>query len=157
VRRAAGKAHPPGKQIPDDGSSKSGDNEIVIDNGRIDDSCPNGLCDLYTDKKAGNAVEEGCHYDRMVRFQDASRNNGSNGVGGVVEAIDEIKGQSDQYNEDNKDQRTFHFVSPSMSGITGLSRAIFEFFSGRKYRGFRFGGQTYICLKSFNNLNLTKL
>jgi hypothetical protein len=39
----------------------------------------------------------------MVWLEDASRNDGSNGIGGIVKAIDKIERQRDEYNEDYKD------------------------------------------------------
>ena len=88
----------PGYQIPDDGADNSGQDHHLRDVRRVHDSFADGGGNLGGDHGTGK-VENSGHENRRPDGKCPGGDTGGNGIGGVVEAIDEIENQGSRDNE----------------------------------------------------------
>src|SRR5579883_410148 len=102
VRAARRQSVPPGEQVPEDRANERSEHDIRCDDLDIHHAGAYGFRDGGAREEDCGEVEESGHRDSLVGIQDASANDGGNAVGGVVEAVDEIKDESredDDYDE----------------------------------------------------------
>ena len=91
----------PGQKVPDDSPGQAGDDDQLVDHiGRNDDIAANRFGNAGrnhgTDK-----VQDGRTDDSQARPDSPRRYAGGDGVGRIVEAVDEIENQGQDDDEDN--------------------------------------------------------
>src|SRR5687767_15240448 len=74
---------------------------------------------MQAKEQEGDEVEESRPSYRMLRFQDPCRHDGGDGIGGVVQAVEEVEEQShtDQDDQVWRDGRQVHDASPRPSEV----------------------------------------
>ena len=74
-----------------------------------DDAGADGGGDMQAEHQEGDEVEEGRPGHRIARRQHPGRDDGGDGIGGVVQAVEEIEDQRDGDQEDDQE----HHVRPA--------------------------------------------
>ncbi len=60
------------------------------------------------EKNSGQKLKKAAQYDGVLGGQHPGGDNRGDRVGGIVKAVDEVEGQSDDNDEDDKQQGTIH-------------------------------------------------
>ena len=97
VRRGGGNTPPPREQVPDDGADDTGQDDgqrdvLLIDRLRHGVGDAKLSDDVFRDEES-QKVEKGRPYHSLKRREHLCRDNGGDGVGSIVETVDEVKGQ----------------------------------------------------------------
>jgi len=104
VRRTRRQANPPRNQVPNDGSKQGTNDDFGRDDLRIHQAGGNGFLPPPFLQCSGQ-ISDGCQYDRLARTENFGRNDGGNGIGGVVEAVDVFKHQRHKDDDQNEGHR----------------------------------------------------
>ena len=108
VGGAGGEAEIPGNQIPRNGSEEAGEDDIGRDDFEVDHALSDGGGDARFEREGGDEVPEGGPGDGLEGREDAGRNDGGNGVGCVMKAVDVIEGQGDRDDQGYQDEGGIH-------------------------------------------------
>ena len=102
MRRARRHGKPPGNEVPDDSADERRNDHVFVDMlSRLDDVRADGLRDARA-VHGTEKVEERRHDDGVARMESSRGDGRCNGIGCIVEAIDEVKQQCEP--DDCKDQ-----------------------------------------------------
>ena len=115
MRGAGGDGVVPGDEIPDDGArERPQDNPVVHDSG-LHHAFPHRLRHVDPETEGRHEVEEGRPQHGLGGREHACGDNGGDGVGRIVKAIDVVERESDEDDEDDEEQRGGHGagVTPS--------------------------------------------
>src|SRR5438270_1669348 len=102
VRRGGWKSPPPGEQVPDNGAGESRQDDVLRDLFGIDQAAADGLGDGGAEDEGGDKVEDRGPDDGPSRGKHAGGDDGSDAVGGVMKAVDEVEGKRDQDGDKNQ-------------------------------------------------------
>lgn len=82
----------------------------------VDDALADGPGDVQAEEEEGDEVEEGRLEDRVPRRKNARGDDCGDGIGGIVEAVDEIEHEGE---DDQKDDIYFHsWIMPLSAVLT---------------------------------------
>src|SRR5262249_22490347 len=113
VRRAGGDAEVPGDEVPNDGAGQAAQNDPLIHHARLDHPLAHRLGYLHAEAEGRHEVEEGRPRHRLHRREHASGDDGGDGGGRVVEAVDVVEGEGHQDDEGHEDEGTTHVREPA--------------------------------------------
>ncbi len=108
MRRGRRQTQVPGYQIPEDGAEEGAQHDTGIHDTGIDEPLANRLGYCRADHEGGRKVEEGGPNHRDARSQDPGGDHCGNGVGAVVEPVDEIEREGDRDDDQNVDDVVAH-------------------------------------------------
>ena len=91
VRRRRRQAVVPGDHVPGDGADQRAEDQVVVDERRVDDALADRGRDLEVEQHDRDEVEEGRPHHGLIRLQHAGRDDGRDRVRGVVEAVHEVE------------------------------------------------------------------
>ena len=91
---------PPREEVPDDGTQKGGQDHVERQ-GNVNQAVGDGHGHALVGERA-DEVHRGAHEDGHARRQRARVHRGGNGVGGVVEAVDELKNDGGNQHPDKQ-------------------------------------------------------
>ncbi len=100
VRGAGGQPEPPGHEVPDDSTEERRDDGFCCDELRFDESGSDGFCDSGTDHRAAEVCDGG-EQDGLAGVEHPRGDDGGDGVGGIVEAVDVLE---DERNQDDREE-----------------------------------------------------
>ena len=101
MTRAGGQTEQPGDQIPDDRACQGTEDRRHGDNLQIDNPFADRGGDRRSGERAGQ-VEKGGHGYRLARCQDLGRDDRRDRVGGIMKAVDVLKNQRREDNDEEK-------------------------------------------------------
>ena len=78
MRRGRRNAVVPGNNIPDNGPDQSAEDNVVINNGGVDGAFADGQGHLERKQEIGDEIECRRPDHRLMRLENACRNDGSN-------------------------------------------------------------------------------
>ncbi len=91
MRRRGRNAEKPGDEIPEDGADQRAEYHELIDHGRIDGVLADRSGHRQREYQYRDEIEDCRHGDRGMRFQHTRGDDCGNGVGGIMEAVQEIE------------------------------------------------------------------
>jgi hypothetical protein len=104
----AGKAEIPGNEIPDDRPKQSSQDDIRIHDADVDETLTDGLGHRSADHKSRHKIEEcgpeHCHSGT----QDPGRNHCGNGVGTIMETVDEVEDERNRNDDQDVQEGMVH-------------------------------------------------
>ena len=100
-----GETEVPGDEVPYNRSQQASQDHTGIHHNGIDQPPAHGLCHRGADHECRYEVEEGGPDDCHAGAEDPGGDYGGDRVGAVVEAVDEVEGQSDC--DDGQDVHNF--------------------------------------------------
>ncbi|KAG1320949.1 hypothetical protein G6F63_014013 [Rhizopus arrhizus] len=105
---------PPGDQVPDDAAQQGAQDHLRsdVDHVGVEQARGNGQRHRSTGQ-CTDEVHEGGQHHRPAGREHLGRHHGGNGVGGVVEAVDELENESGQDHHQDKGQHAAASVSCS--------------------------------------------
>jgi hypothetical protein len=77
---------------------------------RINETAGNSFCDSCPKDERRNKVEERCPDNCKSRGQNARGNDGGDAIGGIMKAVDEVEGKSDQNGDCNQQSAQVHLA-----------------------------------------------
>jgi hypothetical protein len=93
-----------GDDVPGNGARERAEHDARVDEFGGNDTGADRLRHMRPEDQESNKIEEGSPYHRVLRPQYASRDNGGDRVRGVMQAVEEIKGQRDHDQGDQNRQ-----------------------------------------------------
>ena len=132
MRRTRRNAEHPGGDVPGDGADQRAQDDARIDDPGIDDPGPQGLRHMEAEEQEGDEVEERRPEHRVLRAQHPRRDDGGDGIGRVVQAVEEVEEQGDGDEAGQRRQRegggvharhTFSITMPLISLATSSNRS----------------------------------
>ena len=108
VRGGSGQAPPPGEEIPDNGAEQARDHDVLSDGFDMDHATADGFGDGGPKQEGGDEIKEGSPDDGYFRGKDAGGDDGGDAVGGIMESIEKVEGESDQNGDDEEQEVRFH-------------------------------------------------
>jgi hypothetical protein len=96
VRGRRGNTAQPGDHVPGDGAAKRPEDHGVRDDAGRNDALADRLGYVLAEDREGDEIEEGRPEDGVAGRQDAGRDDGRDGVGRVVQAVEEVERQCDR-------------------------------------------------------------
>ena len=108
VGRRGRKSQKPGDQIPENGAQQSAQHHAGIHYHGVDQPLAQGLGNRRSHHECRHEVEERRPHHRYSRAQHPGRDYGSDRVGTVVEAVDEIEDQRDADDDQDIEDVVIH-------------------------------------------------
>ena len=94
--------------VPDDGAGQAAKISRSSTMALVDDAAADGIGDMQAEQGEGDEIEEGRPEHGVLRPQHAGRDDGRDGIGGVVQAVQEIEQQRDGDERDEKEGDAVH-------------------------------------------------
>ncbi len=91
-----------GDDVPDDGAEEAAANDVDINGLGIDKLVRDSLSDTGTEEESGDEIEERGPEDSLQRGEDPGGDYGSDGVGRVVETVEEVEDKRDANQDEDK-------------------------------------------------------
>lgn len=129
VRGTRWDAEDPGNDVPGDGAHQRREDHLRRDDTRIDDAGSERFGDVQPEEEEGDEVEERRPEDRILRPEHAGRYDGCDGIGRVVQPVEEVeeKRDGDEPHEQREGERrihqTFSITMPLISFATSSKRS----------------------------------
>ncbi len=105
VRTAGRDPGPPREDVPRDRPGEGAEDHPGVDDVGGDDALAERLRDVQAEEQEGDEVEERGQHHRALRRKHARRDDGRDGVGGVVRPVDEVEEQREADQPDEQGQR----------------------------------------------------
>ena len=105
MRGTGGQSEPPGDQVPGDRADQAPEDHVGRHVLQIDHPAAHGFRHAGAHDENRDEVKRSGPQHGLLRRQDARGHHGGDGIGGIVEAVDEIERQRDQDDDADQDQR----------------------------------------------------
>src|SRR6266576_2791007 len=154
VRGTGGQSEDQRNQVPGDRTEEAGEEHLFIHHFDTDHPLADGLGHRGAENEGGDEIPESCPDDGAKGRQDASGDDGGDGIGGVVLAVRKFEGQGEKDNDEEKREATHGRRPREERKINGL-KEVNEVKEERMRRNFRasplFGGDDSSSLRQLLN------